>query len=77
MFEGLKDIKAQGVTMILVEQNAYQALRIADRAYVLESGVITREGDARDLVDDEGVKHAYLGAPVTASGQVGSEGGST
>jgi branched-chain amino acid transport system ATP-binding protein len=44
-----------------VEQNAYMALRMATRAYVMETGRITREGPARELLDDEHVKKAYLG----------------
>jgi branched-chain amino acid transport system ATP-binding protein len=52
------------VTLILVEQNVYQALRIADRAYVLEAGRITRSGEAKELINDEAIKHAYLGGNV-------------
>jgi branched-chain amino acid transport system ATP-binding protein len=52
------------VTFVLVEQNARQALRIADRAYVLETGEITRSGAASDLMDDDAIKRAYLGGNV-------------
>jgi branched-chain amino acid transport system ATP-binding protein len=64
MFNALLDIRARGVTLILVEQNVYQALRIADRAYVLEAGRITRSGEAKELINDEAIKHAYLGGNV-------------
>jgi branched-chain amino acid transport system ATP-binding protein len=67
MFDALKDIRSQGITIVLVEQNAYQALRIADRAYILEAGEITRTGSADSLMSDEEVKHAYLGGSVTVS----------
>ena len=50
-----------GVTVLLVEQNAQMALSISDRAYVLETGHITIEGDAKALLNDERVKKAYLG----------------
>lgn len=53
--------KEQGVTVLLVEQNAKMALNIADRGYVLETGNITMEGKASDLVNDPAVKSAYLG----------------
>jgi branched-chain amino acid transport system ATP-binding protein len=66
MFDALLDIRARGVTLILVEQNVYQALRIADRAYVLEAGRITRSGEAKELMNDEAIKHAYLGGTVAS-----------
>ena len=53
--------KDQGVTVLLVEQNARMALNIADRGYVLETGHVTMEGKASDLADDPAVKSAYLG----------------
>ena len=52
---------AQGVTIVLVEQNASRALQIADRGYVMESGLITMSGDARQMLDDPKVRAAYLG----------------
>jgi len=55
------DIRRQGTTVLMVEQNAYQALRMADRAYVMETGRIVLEGPARDLLDDDHVRRAYLG----------------
>ena len=54
-------INGQGVTVILIEQNARMALRLAHRAYILELGKIILQGNARDLAGDEGVKKAYLG----------------
>ncbi len=54
-------INESGTTVLLVEQNAKKALSIADRAYVLETGNITLSGDAKDLINDESVKKAYLG----------------
>jgi branched-chain amino acid transport system ATP-binding protein len=61
IFEVVKDVSSQGVTILLVEQNASRALGIADRGYVMESGVVTMNGDAKDLLDDPRVRAAYLG----------------
>jgi branched-chain amino acid transport system ATP-binding protein len=61
IFEVVKDVHAQGVTVLLVEQNASRALQIADRGYVMESGLITMTGDARQMLDDPKVRAAYLG----------------
>jgi branched-chain amino acid transport system ATP-binding protein len=61
IFEVIKDVYAQGVTLLLVEQNASRALQIADRAYVMESGLLTMAGAARDLLVDPRVRAAYLG----------------
>jgi len=61
VFETIRRINAQGVTILLVEQNAPMALGIADHGYVLESGHIVLSGPGRDLLDDERVKRAYLG----------------
>ena len=61
IFEVGGDVHAQGVTVLLVEQNASRALKIADRAYVMESGLLTMEGVARDLLVDPRVRAAYLG----------------
>jgi len=60
-FRIIGEIQKDGTTVFMVEQNAYMALRMATRAYVMETGRITREGPARDLLDDEHVKKAYLG----------------
>ena len=54
-------LKRQGFTVLLVEQNAYAALAIADRGYVLETGRITHSGSGRDLLNDARVREAYLG----------------
>lgn len=61
IFDIIKMINESGTTVLLVEQNAKKALSIADRAYVLETGKITLSGDAKDLINDESVKKAYLG----------------
>ncbi|WP_024303275.1 ABC transporter ATP-binding protein [Pseudogulbenkiania sp. MAI-1] len=61
IFEIIQMISAQGVTMLLVEQNAKLALEISQRGYVMESGRITMSGPARDLLNDERVRNAYLG----------------
>lgn len=61
IFEIIKKINADGTTILLVEQNAFKALSIADRAYVLETGAISKEGNASDLIKDDSVKAAYLG----------------
>lgn len=62
IFSIIIDIKSMGKTILLVEQNAYKALSIADRAYVLEQGVITMEGDAESIANDDKVRKAYLGS---------------
>ncbi|MBQ8575227.1 MAG: ABC transporter ATP-binding protein [Clostridia bacterium] len=61
IFDIIKVINESGTTVLLVEQNAKKALSIADRAYVLETGNISLSGDAKDLINDESVKKAYLG----------------
>ena len=61
IFAIIKEVNKQGITILLVEQNAKMALAISDRAYVLETGNITIEGNARDLLNDSRVKKAYLG----------------
>jgi len=61
VFETIKRINTQGVTVLLIEQNAYAALQIAGRGYVLENGKVVLSGAARDLAGDEKVKKAYLG----------------
>ncbi len=61
VFDVLANLRKSGTTMLLVEQNAYEALEISDRAYVLETGVVAMEGVSRDLLDDPHVKTAYLG----------------
>jgi branched-chain amino acid transport system ATP-binding protein len=61
IFEVVRDVSQQGVTILLVEQNASRALQIADRGYVMESGLITLSGVASDLLHDPKVREAYLG----------------
>ena len=61
IFDIIKQVSAEGTTVLLVEQNAKKALEIADRAYVLETGNIALEGKASDLMNNESVKKAYLG----------------
>jgi branched-chain amino acid transport system ATP-binding protein len=60
IFEIIKDINKLGTTVLLVEQNANMALKLADRAYIIRTGEIELEGNARDLLKDENVRRAYL-----------------
>ena len=62
VFAVIAGIRREGTTVLMVEQNAYLALQLATRGYVMETGRITLEGPARDLLDNEHVKRAYLGA---------------
>ncbi len=62
IFSIIRDINKEGTTILLVEQNAHMALSTANRAYVLETGHIVMEGRAADLLNDEKVQNAYLGA---------------
>lgn len=62
IFEIIKEVNKSGVTVLLVEQNAKMALSISDRAYVLETGKIAMEGNAKELMQNESIKKAYLGA---------------
>ena len=61
IFSIIKKINENGTTILLVEQNAFKALAVADRAYVLETGVISKTGNAKELLEDDSVKKAYLG----------------
>jgi len=61
IFEVVRDVYAQGVTVLLVEQNASRALGIANRGYVMESGLVTMTGDAKEMLNDPKVRAAYLG----------------
>ena len=61
IFSIIQEINKTGTTILLVEQNAYKALSIADRAYILETGTIIKSGKASDLINDDTVKSAYLG----------------
>jgi len=62
IFETIHDIRKQGITVLLVEQNVFEALEVSDRAYVLQSGRIVLEGAGRDLLHSDLVRQAYLGA---------------
>jgi branched-chain amino acid transport system ATP-binding protein len=62
IFSIISDINREGMTVLLIEQNASMALKIANRAYVIQNGSIEMEGDASELLNDENVKNAYLGA---------------
>ncbi|TFZ01425.1 ABC transporter ATP-binding protein [Ramlibacter rhizophilus] len=61
IFEVVREVHAQGVTILLVEQNASRALQIADRGYVMESGLISMSGEGREMLADPRVRAAYLG----------------
>ena len=61
IFNIVQKINQDGTTILLVEQNAFKALSIADRGYILETGEITKSGPAQDLINDPAVKEAYLG----------------
>ena len=61
IFDIIQEVSASGTTVLLVEQNAKKALSIADRAYVLETGTIALQGDAKELMNDDSIKKAYLG----------------
>ena len=61
IFDVVKNLKALNVTVLLVEQNAFGALKVADRGYVMETGRITMEGAAADLIADPRIREAYLG----------------
>jgi len=63
IFRLLDQLRSEGLTILLVEQDAHAALRIADRGYILETGHIVAEGTARDLLASQSMRHAYLGAP--------------
>jgi branched-chain amino acid transport system ATP-binding protein len=62
IFDVLRNLNSRGVTILLVEQNAKMALRLAHRGYVLETGTVSLEGKASDLLSDKRVQEAYLGA---------------
>ena len=61
IFDIIREINRQGVTILLIEQNANMALKVADQAYVMETGRITRQGTGQELLNEEGIKGAYLG----------------
>ena len=61
IFEVVESLKAKDVTVLLVEQNAFGALKIADRGYVMETGRVTMTGPAAELIADPRIREAYLG----------------
>jgi branched-chain amino acid transport system ATP-binding protein len=61
IFKIIREIQTQGVSILLVEQNAAQALSCANRAYIMETGTIVKEGSGKELLNDEAIKKAYLG----------------
>lgn len=61
LFKTISEINLHGLTILLVEQNAQHALRLARRAYVMETGRVTREGLGRELLEDPYIRSAYLG----------------
>jgi branched-chain amino acid transport system ATP-binding protein len=61
IFKIIAEINSLGTTVLLVEQNAQQALTRSDRAYILETGEVTRRGNARELLADDSIRAAYLG----------------
>ena len=61
IFQVIQSVTQQGVTLLLVEQNASRALQLTDRAYVMDSGEITMEGPAREMLTNPKVREAYLG----------------
>lgn len=61
IFDIIEEINKQGVTVLLIEQNANMALKVADRAYVLETGRVTKTGTGAELLEDDSIKEAYLG----------------
>jgi branched-chain amino acid transport system ATP-binding protein len=67
IFDIVREVNSTGVTVLLVEQNAAQALALADRGYVLETGEIVLSGTGRELLEDERVRAAYLGEEIAAS----------
>ncbi len=68
VFEIIERFRSMGKTILLVEQNAFKALQVADRAYILEQGKIVKEGSARELARDPAVKEAYLGSRSRGGG---------
>ena len=61
IFEIIKEINKQGITVLLIEQNANMALKTADWAYVMQTGTILMQGEGKELLENEEVKAAYLG----------------
>jgi branched-chain amino acid transport system ATP-binding protein len=61
IFQIIKGLRDQGIAILLIEQNVQQTLEIADRAYVLENGRVTLEGESKELLEEELIRKAYLG----------------
>ena len=61
VFETIERLRDEGITILLVEQNAFAALTISDRAYVLENGEIAINGNAKDMIGDDAIRQKYLG----------------
>lgn len=61
VFDIIVRLKEEGITILLVEQNAYSALKISDYAYVLENGLIAMQGEAKKLIGDDNIRKKYLG----------------
>ncbi len=74
IFSIIEEINRQGTTVLLVEQNAAQALRLAQRAYVLETGRVVRSARAAELLDDDSVRAAYLGGDVGRAAEGADQG---
>jgi len=72
VFRIIREVHESGTTVLLVEQNAYQALKVADRGYVYETGKIVVDGRATDLLDDEKMRAAYLGATAESAAGMSS-----
>ncbi|GII22637.1 ABC transporter ATP-binding protein [Planosporangium mesophilum] len=70
VFRIIGELHEAGLTVLLVEQNAYQALTVADRGYVVETGTVVVSGDARDLLDDDQMRSAYLGRTAAGGSSV-------
>jgi branched-chain amino acid transport system ATP-binding protein len=64
VFEIIRNLNREGVTILLVEQNSFQSLQVSHRAYVLETGNIKIEGNAEDIMRNDNVRHSYLGVKV-------------
>ena len=65
IFDIIETVNADGITVLLNEQNANMALKVADKGYVLETGSITMEGTGAELLENEEIKEAYLGSSAT------------
>jgi branched-chain amino acid transport system ATP-binding protein len=73
VFELVKRIRAGGLTVLIVEQNVQQVLRVVDRAYLLEAGTIRASGKASEMLADDAIRQAYLGLPDPAAQNPGMQ----